>query len=102
MEMMTESPIVINVGLQAAPGYEGKLGSQLLAKVGPTRGEPGCMVYELHSDPENSAKFMFYEKFASQAALEDHLVDRTLQTLSELHSGGQHYCGATVTRWRKV
>ena len=43
---------------------------QLGAPVAPTEPRPGCLAYELHRDPQNPTKFMPYERFRSQAALE--------------------------------
>ena len=71
---MTETAVVLNVHMQAVSGRERDLENQLRALLEPTRKEPGCLVYELHCDPENPGKFMFYEKFKSQAALDLHVV----------------------------
>ena len=59
---MTETPIVLNVHFEAAPGHEKRLGAELHSLVAPTREEPGCLTYELHLDLENPAKFMFYRE----------------------------------------
>jgi quinol monooxygenase YgiN len=85
---------------QAAPGYEEELRRQLHAIVDAPRGELGCMVYELHRDPENSAKFMFYEEFASQAALDDHLVTEHFRRFQSYIQANNSIVVQTVTRWR--
>ena len=97
---MTENPIVLNVHLQAAPGHEAELGNQLHAMVVPTHEEPGCLVYELHRDPEDSAKFMFYEKFANQAALDHHLATEHFKRLQSYLQANNPIAAQTVTRWQ--
>lgn len=99
-DSMTETPIILNVHFQAAPGHEKELAAQLHAMVSPSRAEPGCLVYELHLDPEDPAKFMFYEKFASQAALEHHLATPHLQRLQSYLKANNPIASQSVTRWR--
>jgi quinol monooxygenase YgiN len=96
---MTETPIVLNVHFLAAPGQEKELGSELLALVAPSRAEPGCLAYELHFDPEHPGKFMFYEKFASQAALDQHLKAPYLEHFRSYLKANNPIAAQTVTRW---
>jgi quinol monooxygenase YgiN len=96
---MTEAPIILNVHFEAAPGHEEKLGAALHAMVAPTHTEPGCLVYELHFDPENPAKFMFYEKFANQQALDDHIATPHMKTL-QTYLKAEEPIAQSVTRWR--
>jgi quinol monooxygenase YgiN len=98
---MAEAPIIINAHIQAAPGHEKELGSELHAVVAPSRKEPGVVVYELHVDPEHPGKFMFYEKFASQAALDLHLASPHFENFqSYLKAKGNPIAAQTVTRWQ--
>jgi quinol monooxygenase YgiN len=100
---MSEIPIVLNVHMEAVPGREKELGIQLRALLVPTRGEPGCIVYELHLDPENPAKFMFYEKFKSQAALDEHVNSAHFQKfLAYRKDHGDPVAVTHVTRWHAV
>jgi quinol monooxygenase YgiN len=34
--------------------------------------EPGCLMWQLHRDPENSRVFVVYEQYVDTAALEAH------------------------------
>ena len=98
---MTEAPIIINAHIQAAPGHEKELGSALHALVAPSRKEPGVVIYELHLDPEHPGTFMFYEKFASQAALDLHLASPHFEHFqSYLKGAGNPIAAQTVTRWQ--
>lgn len=47
--------------------------SELLKLVAPTRGEEGCIDYNLHQDNDNPALFIFYENWESAACLEKHI-----------------------------
>jgi hypothetical protein len=73
-------PIIINAHIQAVPGYEKELGSELDALVAPSRNEPGVLVSELHFDPGSPGKFMFYEKFQSDLKSKGHPI--AAQTLT--------------------
>jgi quinol monooxygenase YgiN len=100
---MSETPIVLSVHMQAVAGRERDLETQLRALLMPTRNEPGCLAYELHSDPGNPGKFMFYEKFQSQAALDAHLASPHFKRfLAYREAQGDPVDSAIVTRWRVV
>jgi quinol monooxygenase YgiN len=99
---MTEGPIVLNVHFEALPGREDDLTRELSALVEPTRKEPGCLVYELHVDPENPGKLMFYEKFADQAALDFHVSTSHFKKLLSYREESDPVAGQTVTRWRSL
>ena len=49
----------------------------------PTRAEPGCVTYNFHCDSEDPNVFVFYENFASQAALDEHLAKPHLRPLTD-------------------
>ena len=55
----------------------------LAAQVAPTRAEPGCIGYNFHCDAEDRNVFVFYENFASQAALDEHLAKPHLRPLKD-------------------
>jgi quinol monooxygenase YgiN len=100
---MADTPIIINAHIQAAPGHEKELGNELHALVAPSRKETGVLVYELHVDPESSGKFMFYEKFASQAVLDSHLASPHFEKFqSYLKAKGNPIAAQTVTRWQSL
>jgi quinol monooxygenase YgiN len=97
---MADTPIILNVHFQAAPGHEEKLGGQLHALVAPTHQEPGCLAYELHFDPEDRSKFMFYEKFANQAAIDHHLNTSHFKQFQNYLKTNDPIAAQSVTRWR--
>ncbi|MGC2400460.1 MAG: putative quinol monooxygenase [Acidobacteriaceae bacterium] len=99
---MAETPVILNVHFQAAPGHEKEFATQLQAMVAPTHAEPGCVIYELHFDPENPAKFMFYEMFASQAALDEHMATPHVKQFQEYVKTNTPIESQTVTRWRSL
>ena len=99
---MPEGPIVLNVHFEAVPGRENDLARELFALVEPTRKEAGCLAYELHMDPENPGKLMFYEKFADQAALDFHVSTSYFKKLLSYREKSDPIAGQTVTRWRSL
>lgn len=99
---MTEGPIVLNVHFEAVPGREDDLLRELSALVEPTRKEAGCLVYELHVDPESPGKLMFYEKFADQAALDFHVITPHFKKFVSYRETGDPVAAVTLTRWRSL
>ena len=53
----------------------------LVSLVEPTRSEEGCLGYDLHQDSGDPCRFMFYENWVSQEALDKHLDKPYLKNL---------------------
>jgi quinol monooxygenase YgiN len=98
---MRDDHVILNVHLHAAPGREEEVAAQLTKLVAPTRSEPGCVNYVLHRDPQDPSKFMFYEEFRSQGAVQEHNNSQHFQNwvaYQAAHPGLVEK--ATVTYWR--
>ncbi|MBX7484034.1 carboxymuconolactone decarboxylase family protein [Qipengyuania qiaonensis] len=68
-----DTPALTIIGtLQAKPGLGGELREALEPVVAASRQEPGCINYDLHVDAGNPDRFMLYENWADQAALDRH------------------------------
>jgi quinol monooxygenase YgiN len=65
--------VTVVATFQAKPGQEAKLRESLLGLLAPTRREAGCLNYDLHQSPEDPAKFLFHENWASKETLDAHL-----------------------------
>lgn len=96
--------VILNVIMTAAPGCEEALFGHLSGLVEPTRAEPGCLIYELHRDPENAGKFFFYERFASQDALDTHVASAHFQNFvaARQASSPDPVADVVVTKWKAV
>jgi quinol monooxygenase YgiN len=57
----------------ARKGKEDQLRALLQGMLTPTRTEPGCNLYELY-ESDSRGRFYFYEEWASQAALDQHVA----------------------------
>jgi quinol monooxygenase YgiN len=99
---MTEGPIILTVHFEAVPGREEDLARELVALVEPTLKEAGCLAYELHVDPENHGKFMFFEKFADQAALDFHVNTSHFKKFLSSREKSDPFAGQTITRWKSL
>jgi quinol monooxygenase YgiN len=100
---MSDGHIVLNVHMEAATGREEDLARELRALVAPTRQEPGCLAYELHFDPDTPGKFMFYEKFVDQAALDAHVGSAHFSKWKQYRAAGPDPVAVShVTRWRRM
>jgi quinol monooxygenase YgiN len=47
--------------------------------VGPSRAEPGMIMYQAHRDPENPNVFFFYEQYVDEAAYQAHVESAHIQ-----------------------
>jgi quinol monooxygenase YgiN len=101
---MNNDHVILNVHIDGASGQEENLAEQLIALVTPTRREAGCLAYELHRDPQNPAKFMFYERFKSQAALEEHLASPHFKSFVAYRAAGNPdpVASIVITTWRAI
>ena len=73
--------ITVVATFQARPGKEAELKKALIGLVAPTRQETGCINYDLHTSPEDPAKFLFHENWTTLAALDAHLQSAQIQIL---------------------
>ena len=58
--------------VQAKPGKEEEVLRELLHLVDATRGEEGCLNYDLHISKDDPSQFLFYENWVSKAYLDRH------------------------------
>jgi quinol monooxygenase YgiN len=56
----------------ARSGEEAAVAAAISALIEPSRGEPGCLVYQCHRDPENPRAFLLYEQYEDEAAYQAH------------------------------
>ena len=61
--------------------------SELMKLVPITRGEEGCIQYDLHQDNENPAYFMFYENWESRELWQKHMSAPHLTAYLEATKG---------------
>lgn len=69
---------------RAKAGQESRLRQELQRLLAPTRAEAGCIGYDLHQSLSDPALFVFYENWASQAALDAHFQTPYLQAVLKL------------------
>jgi quinol monooxygenase YgiN len=66
------SEVAVVATIIAKPGMEDKLFEQLGTIIGPTRVEQGALQYDLHRDRDDPRRFVFFERWESDAALVAH------------------------------
>ena len=57
----------------ARPGEEAAVAASLAALTEATRAEPGNLVYQPHTDPNDPRVFMLYEQYVDEAAFQAHM-----------------------------
>lgn len=83
MSTMAESLLTVVAEMTARPGKEDELRKALLALIEPTRAEATCRQYHLHESTERAGQFVFYEKWDSRPALDQHLATPHMKHLAE-------------------
>jgi len=78
---MSENTVTVVATFRARPGKEAELRAALMGLLAPTRKEAGCVNYDLHQSPEDSAKFLFHENWTNKAALDAHLQSAHVKAL---------------------
>ena len=63
----------------AKEGEEDNVLAALEQLAGPSRAEPGCLMWQPHRDPEDPRVFFFYEQYADAAAFEAHGQNRRIR-----------------------
>lgn len=69
---MSDLLVVVAEG-KAKPGKEEELRSRMRGLIAPTRQETGCVQYDLHESIEEPGRFVFFERWTTKAALDQHL-----------------------------
>jgi quinol monooxygenase YgiN len=64
--------IVLKVDMLVKPGTEEKCREYIRILQENSRREAGCLMYVGHQSTENPRKFLFYEQYQDQAALDAH------------------------------
>jgi len=64
--------IVLKVDMAVKPGAEDKCKEYIRILQANSRKEPGCLMYIGHQSTENPRKFLLYEQYQDQAALDAH------------------------------
>jgi len=86
---------------RAKPGKEQALREALLAVRGPTRGEKGCINYDLHISPGDPGLLVFHENWESKADLDAHLQSPHIDAFRAI-AGELLAERPNITLWREV
>ena len=77
-----EGVVCLDVMYTIRPGHEEEAVDDLRKLAAETRKEPGNVLYLIHRSVEDPRKFLIYEQYRSQAALETHLSKDYFQRYS--------------------
>ncbi len=78
---MADKQITLIVKIKSKPGLEDKVKTELTAMLAPTHAEAGCINYVLHQARDDKGLFFFYETWASQQHLDEHMQTPHLKNL---------------------
>jgi quinol monooxygenase YgiN len=98
---MTEGRVTVLARVRARAGREAEVRQLLAALVAPSRAEAGCLNYDLHQSADEPTEFMFYENWASRAALDAHARMPYLDDF-DARAEGLLAAPVEITLWRMV
>ncbi|MDW7710718.1 MAG: putative quinol monooxygenase [Deferrisomatales bacterium] len=81
---MEAKQVTVIARCKAKPGREEETRQEILALVGPTRSEAGCLNYDLHVSTGDPGLFLLYENWRSMADLDRHLATPYLERFKVL------------------
>jgi quinol monooxygenase YgiN len=73
--------LVLVATFDARPGGVPQLAERLTEMVTLTRGEPGCLRYDLHADREHDNRFVFVETWADEDSWTLHMATTHVRAL---------------------
>lgn len=82
---MADLTVVADIVAEA--GYESFVLAELKKLVEPTHAEAGCIRYDLHTDDENAAHFLFYETWSTREEWLAHMESAHLMSMKEATEG---------------
>ena len=98
---MVSKQVTVVVRIKAKAGMEARVRQELLNLLAPTRGERGCINFDMHQSPRDPALFLFHENWESEEDLKRHFetphIKRWIQEAKALLAEPME-----LTRWRKV
>lgn len=72
-DLPRDGVVTVVARFAARPGMEDRLRAELRRLLAPTRGEEGCLNYDLHEATDRPGEFLFHETWTSEARLRKHL-----------------------------
>jgi quinol monooxygenase YgiN len=98
---MANNQVTVVVRIKAKAGIEARVRQELLNLLAPTRGERGCINFDMQQAPNDASLFLFHENWVSEEDLKRHFetphITRWIQEAKALLAEPMER-----TRWRKV
>ena len=86
---------------RAKQGQEERAREILQELVAPTRGEAGCVDYDLHQSAEDPALFVFYENWTTAEALDAHFKSEHIARFRK-KCGDVLAEGPVISKWHRL
>lgn len=72
--------LIIVARVVSKPGHAKSLVAAQVAFVAIARQQPGCLLYDLHEDEEQSGSVLFFERWRDRAAWDAHMAGAHMET----------------------
>ncbi len=92
--------LTIVANIKAKAGQAESVKAELLKLTAPTRGEAGCVQYDLHQDNEDPSHFLFFENWESRELWQDHMGSEHLAAFKA--AAGDSLEGVTINEMTRI
>ena len=100
-DLPREGVVTVVARIAARPGMEDQVRAELQRLLAPTRGEAGCLNYDLHEAPDRPGEFLFHENWTSETLLKQHLGSAHIAAWRAV-AAGLLARPIEITRWRRA
>jgi len=99
---MPDQPVTITVNLKAKPGGEEDLKKALTALIPPSRGETGCLTYDMLQSADEPQRFLLYMTWRNEEAFQRHVQSSWVQNFDRTQAELLLDEPYGLTRWQRL
>jgi quinol monooxygenase YgiN len=100
--IMPGNPVTITVNLKAKPGGEEDLLKALTQLIAPSRGETGCLTYDMLQSVDDPQSFLLYMTWRHEEAFQRHVQSPWVQNFDQTQAELLLDEPYVVSRWQML
>ena len=99
---MRGQTVTITVNLKAKPKFIDRLQKILTDLIAPSRGEPGCLTYDMLQSADDPQRFLLYMTWQDEEAFQRHTKSPWVQDFDQNQAGSLLDEPYVLGRWRML
>lgn len=97
---MMGKPVTITVNLKAKPEFVKRLQKVLTDLIAPSRGETGCLTYNMLQSTEDPQRFLLYMTWQDEESFQRHTQSPWVQDFDQTQAGQLLEEPYVLSRWQ--